>query len=399
MIDATIRTLLEAGKVEEARALVRARQEETLPEDTVHRSSLPNYFPVLSAGQRKAAEDARIAQAQAEFLNKSKSGKGKGNMSNRKDIPSVVTVAPAMTVIPAVAKPVVVPKIRLTEDDIRKAWGKRLRAGEVSRTAALAGIDKDLRAHGWRRDPSEPEVREELPEIPVEMLNMAAEVKPEKMVELRYHKPDVVEGVRVLRMSVEKSAVARTATQLILDGTTRGVMLERGVILTLIHRDERGAEYAVQRKWYESEGKAQEAGQKALAEGLPRRKMCPNCRGLGRVWACGSTPCPDCLRPCSEKTCGGPECKRCDGGGEYGCGQVDDEPLMVHAFWSGPELRAQMVVGRHEGRLIDRGVLALDKPLPVDKPKRKAESSGGKSSNRHPQWQKVGQTRVTFSKG
>lgn len=402
MIDQNIRALLEAGKVDEAKSIVKERQEETKPEMVSRHKMMPNLLAVprsMGVDQRKAAEDARIAAARAAF--EKLNGKAPEKKVNKRVqmLAHALGQAPQNPVKPE--KEAEVKKVKVSEDTIRAYWAKEMRAGKVTRLEALARINDELLAYGLRVPPGTPKEPDFHDTVEIQMPTVSEKgEKAAKMVELAYIVADSSQGMRVSRTSVESTAVARTAVQMILDGTTRAVSVERGVFLTLIHRDSLGQEYAVKRQWMESEAKAQAAGQKALMEGLPRRKTCPECKGMGRVLAgYGSTPCPECLKPCPPNKCGGPDCPKCDGGGEYGCGNVPDEPLMVHGFWSAPELRAQMVVGRHEGRLVDRGVLALEKPLPVDRVKPRPVNTGKGNYNRHPQWQRVGQTKVTFSRG
>lgn len=344
----------------------------------------------MTTSEIKAAEDARLALVRQmvgkmtpAFVGKPATpGQTQSNKSPKRDKPARMKAE-----TPVIERIEPLPPAVPTEDAIRADWSRRMKAGEVDRTAALVGINTDLIRYGHRKvagtveKPNEAAMNVHHTEPPRLLMEIAAKAEassrqytapvPEgdKAVTLSYTIPDAYLGRKDVRVVVESIQAARKAVEVIMNGTTKAVKLDRGVVLTLIHRHANGIEYAVKRSWFATADKAQEAGTKALAEGLPRRKQCPKCRGMGRV-TLNAKPahCPECLTECKK-------CKedcRCRGEGVYGTGTVPGEPMAVHAFWHSDEVKAQMVVGRHDGKLIDRGVLALDKPLPVDKPKHKS---------------------------
>lgn len=191
------------------------------------------------------------------------------------------------------------------------------------------------------------------------------------------------------------------AVKLAQDGSRR-VRPAVGVVLTLVHKREvtdpvtgkvTEAEFSVGRKYFDTEIKAHEHGAKVLAEGLPRRKQCPECKGMGRVidYRNTSKVCGSCETACNPNTCTADASCKCRGEGSYGRGTVDAEPLKVHAYH----------VSRDVERDGSRGVLALDRPLPAEKPKPKGGSVGGKGNHsKWATWQKnATTTKVTFSHG
>lgn len=353
------------------------------------------FTPAKTANQRIAEDAARIEAARA--ATPVRKMDGEGSSATKAEIEHVPGRPPKRERAPKVDKP------------------------KAEKPAKAATVAKQVAAPQGAQNPIAEVVSAEERERRIaaycEAIRQggAKDEKEEKLVTYTYDLP----GIETLFSAKSRPGeVAPKMVDLARAGS-RIVRLETGTILTLIHAREvtdpvtgkvSEQRFSVGRKYFADRIKANEAGAKALVEGLSRSKQCPCCKGMGMVYTtvqrqdrrgqareirplqegASSKVCPECETEC--KKCSGVDCTKCHGRGTYGRGNVPDAPLKVHAFDESPEVC----------RDGSRGVLAMDRPLSAQPviPSRKAGAitTGGKPQSGA--WQsRAKTTQVTFSGG
>lgn len=363
-----------------------AARDETRPElGNRPRFMSSPFTPAKTVAQRIAEDAARIEAARA--LTGVRKMDGENSAATKAEIEQTPGRPPKREKAPKVDKPA-----KASTTDGVAVWTPTNVGRPAKQVAAPKGAQNPIAEVS-------PEERERRIAAYCESLkgSKGEATKEEKLVVYTYDLPGTEERFTAKSRPGE---VAPKMVELARAGS-RVVRLETGVILTLIHTRRitdpvtghvTCQDFSVGRRYFPDAVKAHDAGAKALANGLPRSKSCPCCKGMGRVHDNRTTSkvCPECATEC--KTCEGSACTKCRGEGSYGRGNVPDAPLKVDAIH----------VGRDLTRDGHRGVLAMDRPLSAQPviPSRKAGAitTGGKPASGA--WQsRAKTTQVTFSGG
>lgn len=365
-----------------------ARDEERPTLNTRPRFMASPFTPQKTAAQRIAEDAARIEAARA--LAGVRKLDGENSAATKAEIEQVPGRPPKREKAPKVDKP--------KADKPAKA-AKQVAAPQGAQSPIVEVVS--------------PEEREARIAAYCESLRQGAgkDEKEDKLVAYTYDLPGID---KQFTAKSKPSEVAPKMVDLARAGS-RVVRLETGVILTLIHTRRitdpvtghvTAQDFSVGRRYFPDALKANDAGAKALAEGIPRSKQCPCCKGMGRLHDNRTTSkvCHMCVTEC--KKCSGDDCTKCRGEGSYGRGNVPDAPLKVDAIHVGSEIHrtlpCRVTLPSGETGIVDRGVLGLDRPLSAQPviPSRKAGAitTGGKPASGA--WQsRAKTTQVTFSGG